>query len=650
MAATSVVNIDPTQRRSQGAEVETQLLHIASTHHHLNPAWQLGGFPYRHAHAAAFPAASTTTGCGGNRVGGMSRTPTPVRQLADPLAWQVLPSRRQRRVRPRPNTGTSLASHATAASSATRRTVDRSVMGPPPSKRRRQVVLEEEEYEEAMKAIIQRDFFPDNKTLAQQVALLDAVNSGDPGRIASVRRRIVSEMRRGTPTPGATPLVSDTPRSSLGGSSALGDDGVDGDFGAGSATPAVHGGVGDGGDAASVAASAITAGSAVGGSRRRIGLDEFHAQATSEDNASFARNVAKQEKELRAKRWWVYESADSAAGAAKHLALTAGQEPKLLADIIAKGTDPHGELQSWKHRGKNQLMWQPELGVSADTSKVSDAGRSLLLRNQSEEQAEIDARAPKAIRHRGTRFQATFAQQQAQLALNKAIAAQAAAQEGALGGVGAGHDADAAPAAAAARTPGGGAYGYLATPLLEPGQGVAASPLMTWGNVEGTPLVLGPTATPVPAGGAGGASAFRIAEEPMRDRLAQKLEARSRRKRRDREAAGATPLTPLLRGRRRRATTPRPRTPAERRAAAVANARRLTARRRPGSAVQAGSGGDAQLRASYSGRCTPLRARSGSRSARRGAAAGRTPARGAVGKRGSSSSSSGITDGLLAPP
>ena len=44
MAASSVVNIDPTQRRSQGAEAETQLLHIVSTHHHLNPAWQLGGF------------------------------------------------------------------------------------------------------------------------------------------------------------------------------------------------------------------------------------------------------------------------------------------------------------------------------------------------------------------------------------------------------------------------------------------------------------------------------------------------------------------------------------------------------------------------------------------------------------------------------
>ena len=89
-----------------------------------------------------------------------------MRQMADPTAWHIMPSRRSSRVRKRPATGTSHASFSTQATAATGVT-----MGPPPDRKRKRqpVVLDEDEYEAAMTEIIRRDFFPDNRRLANQL-------------------------------------------------------------------------------------------------------------------------------------------------------------------------------------------------------------------------------------------------------------------------------------------------------------------------------------------------------------------------------------------------------------------------------------------------------------------------------------------------
>ena len=60
----------------------------------------------------------------------------------------------------------------------------------------------------------------------------------------------------------------------------------------------------------------------------------------------------------------------------------------------------------------------------------------------------------------------------------------------------------------------GGGYVRLATPSFTPGPG--DSPLMTWGELEGTPLRLEQEDTPVDIGGSGAGPHFRMPEVIVR--------------------------------------------------------------------------------------------------------------------------------------
>jgi protein DGCR14 len=89
----------------------------------------------------------------------------------------------------------------------------------------------------------------------------------------------------------------------------------------------------------------------------------------------------------------------------------------------------------------------------------------------------------------------------------------------------------------------GRAYSYVATP--SPAPGVDASPFMTWGEIEGTPLRLEAEDTPVGIGGGEGPT-FKIPAPPPRDRQAHLLsrKATSNLRARQEIMAGRTPRTP----------------------------------------------------------------------------------------------------------
>ena len=65
-------------------------------------------------------------------------------------------------------------------------------------------------------------------------------------------------------------------------------------------------------------------------------------------------------------------------------------------------------------------------------------------------------------------------------------------------------------------TPKMGGYGFMGTP--SPAPGVDASPLMTWGDIEGTPCRIDGPQTPRPGG-----PTFKIPDLPTRDKLLHKL-------------------------------------------------------------------------------------------------------------------------------
>jgi len=146
--------------------------------------------------------------------------------------------------------------------------------------------------------------------------------------MAALKRRLLSEMRHATPAVGDTPLTaSATPMamSVSGGRAGAG-------AGAGEAGGLVVGASADGAGAMLPPPPGSGAGCAVSD---ETSLDAFVRTTMSEDDASFKKNMAKRTAEVRKKQWWVHESSATAKGRAKHLALTAAEEPKLLKDICA---------------------------------------------------------------------------------------------------------------------------------------------------------------------------------------------------------------------------------------------------------------------------------------------------------------------------
>jgi len=74
--------------------------------------------------------------------------------------------------------------------------------------------------------------------------------------------------------------------------------------------------------------------------------------------------------------------------------------------------------------------------------------------------------------------------------------------------------------------------------------GVDASPLMTWGEIEGTPFRLDGSDTPVVHSGRG--PMFKIPEVPRRDRLAHELAEKASKAHRDKKEVALKQATASL--------------------------------------------------------------------------------------------------------
>lgn len=128
-------------------------------------------------------------------------------------------------------------------------------------------------------------------------------------------------------------------------------------------------------------------------------------------------------------------------------------------------------------------------------------------------------------------------------------------------------------------------YGFVGTP--SPAPGVDMSPMMTWGRLDGTPLLLDPTATPLDL--TPGPS-FRVPEPPPREQIAMRMADRAKAQKAQKAKAA-----------RSFATTPTSSSPYARPSPSLSPAGRslfaskLSSQRKTGAAV----GADAQLRASY---------------------------------------------------
>eukprot|EP00478_Filoreta_tenera_P000825 GABV01000830.1.p1 GENE.GABV01000830.1~~GABV01000830.1.p1 ORF type:complete len:329 (+),score=88.64 GABV01000830.1:115-1101(+) len=229
-------------------------------------------------------------------------------------------------------------------------------------------------------------------------------------------------------------------------------------------------------------------------------LSQFQATFTSEDNASFAHLLEKDQKKHRAKFFWVDEQEKKAE-----------QYSKMLTDAAAKGDK--GQLQFWPYAGTNKLMFHPEQEMEAKTPAL------------------IEKFGKKKIDHSSTRFDSITGQIK--------YTAPEKPQE----------DPNASPKVAG--------YSFVSTPRITPGD-YGESPQMTWGTLESTPTVA-TNSTGAEAPDAHGPR-FAISEEPARDRVLRRLTDRIGKRLTRERTGGVTPRmgssTPAFPAATPRLTTP----------------------------------------------------------------------------------------------
>lgn len=229
-------------------------------------------------------------------------------------------------------------------------------------------------------------------------------------------------------------------------------------------------------------------------------LDAFLSNNTSEDNDSFDQILEESEQKYREKHAWLFENENNRTQEEQdRLALPSIEDQAMITNVKAG-------IDTWKYKIRNAVMYVPD---GEDYSAV--------------ELVELKKKKPRKIIHDNTRFHLNPWNTQK----SKEILKQAATDKALLHSGKIGHD---GKELEIGLTPNVNGYGFVATP--SPAPGVDESPLMTWGEIEGTPFRLDPNETPlVPTD----APAFKIPAMPRRDQIGMELSEKASKQHRDKK-------------------------------------------------------------------------------------------------------------------
>ncbi|KAL1925580.1 uncharacterized protein VTP21DRAFT_463 [Calcarisporiella thermophila] len=400
--------------------------------------------------------------------------------------------------------------------------------------KRKPLVLDEDTYTDALSYIIERDFFPDLTKLKAQHEYLDAIESSDPERINRAHHQLTEIARTGkTPrlkTPAPTPkILSETPIQ-----------GFD--------TPCTP----------SFQESEEEVSNETSNLDKldlNMSLSAFQAKYTSEDNASFSELMEKAEAKRRERYKWMFDKETGQ--------LLLEDKPKVSEDHLLTEAPKNAQIDTWKYKVKNSLMYNPEgVGSVLENSEIRGD--------------------PKAILYRNTRLETNdnLTNTSSMLPPSMVNAAQGIRT----------------PYPLAAPSPDVAGYNLVsATPALSPSDLGGMTPLMTWGTVEGSPLLISGGETP--------GQQFKLPPQSRRDLIAAKLSDRaskSIRKRAQSRTPAPIPSTPR--------TLPSPSLRVANLSSAAQNLLKMTGRRPASPTAHT----DRQLRASY--RSPLVNNQSGSRS------------------------------------
>lgn len=367
-------------------------------------------------------------------------------------------------------------------------------------------ILDEDTYIKRMGEIIQRDFFPHLGKLQAQNQYLDALEQNDVKRM----RELYEKYSSGRPTTErpASPATFETPMNKI--------ESEDEQFKSTKVPKDIP---------------ANTDTKEKDKTEPTTGLDAYLSIHTSEDNASFEEMMIEAEKKLRLKYAWLYEAEENCK------ALTNGKSSDTLA--IEGSNDKPNQLDSWNYQNKNYIMYVPD-GVELTPDERIDL-----------------AKKKQMVIHENTRLRTNpFNEQQNKETINELAKSQSKVNDGKIGVDG--------KEIVRNPTPRVNGFSFVATPSPRPGE--CESPLMTWGQIEGTPFRLDGGDTPLLRTSQG--PSFRMAEPPKREQLALQLAEKAGERHRDRK-------NKALEAARKSLATPSPRSTIDRLSTMSPAARRL---------------------------------------------------------------------------
>lgn len=345
-------------------------------------------------------------------------------------------------------------------------------------------VLDEETYLSEMGKIIERDFFPDLEKLRAQNEYLDALDRNDMQKVRELHAKYSSGRLLSHDSMYASPATFETPIDSRPSE----DSTID--------KVALHADT----DISNETAETSESPNQIEPEQRGkigLGLDSYLGSHTSEDNQSFREIIKESEIQHKHKHSWLYETET-----------TQNSGIKLVVPSIeeqAHGATRPLNLDTWNYRSKNYIMYVPDGVEMTDNEKIEFINKK------------------QVINHNNTRLaKCPFDETQNKETIHGLAISQSRTLEGKIGVDG--------KELTFGDTPKVNGFIFVKTP--SPAPGVNESPLMTWGNIDGTPFRLDGGDTPLRSSTG---PSFKIPEPPKREKLALALAEQAGERHRDRK-------------------------------------------------------------------------------------------------------------------